>query len=398
MGRRGRRLRRGLDLRLLAADPRDRLRDAAGREVHATRRASARSSPPTSCSTSAGDARAREPGDGGDRARRAGRERLLPARHLAPRLLLRRRAAPRARVLRPAARDGNLGRLRADSSRISRRAPTPTTPSSGRSFRPRDDRGADRSRCCAARTRCCGSTPAFSSGSSSSTEHLTVGTITVPVGAESAVESHCGRGAPLRAARRAARVSGRRRGDARARRRVLAPGGRSAQLRGGGRCGRGGDLRRRAVVRDERVRLKPHPPRATPAPCRRGEASASPAPESAEQALAPPPSRLRRPPLLPARQLAIPPRRRHALRVRMPPPRCVPLRQQQHVLRRRRQELSAERAAVRLCVQVLRGTERPPARGLRLQRVVRVSPFHAHPAIRVKPDCRAAAIRSGGVG
>ena len=135
-------LRRGLDLRLLPADPRDRLRHAARRQVHALgelphdlrgRRAALR--PP-------GDARAREPGDRRDRARRAGRERLLPPRHLAPRVLLRRRAAARARVLRPAARDGHVGRLRPDAAvprgqHVCRRHASSATSSAPRRARPR---------------------------------------------------------------------------------------------------------------------------------------------------------------------------------------------------------------------------------------------------------------------
>ena len=51
LGRRGGGLRRGLDLRLVAADPRDRVRASSPAARSATRRASGRCSPPTSCST-----------------------------------------------------------------------------------------------------------------------------------------------------------------------------------------------------------------------------------------------------------------------------------------------------------------------------------------------------------
>ena len=158
VGRRGGGLRRGLDLRLVAADPRDRLRPAARRRVpplgqlpDGVRRRRAAPRP-------AGNARPREPGDRRGRARRAGRERLLPARHLASRLLVRRRAAARARVLRAAARDGHVGRVRADAA-VSRGEPLcrrrrPRTRSQTRVRRARlVPRAAPRRRRLAARSR-----------------------------------------------------------------------------------------------------------------------------------------------------------------------------------------------------------------------------------------------------
>ena len=129
VGRRGGRLRRGLDLRLVTADPRHRVRPPARRRVPPLgelsdgvrrRRAAARA---------AGDARARQPGDGRGRPRGARRERLLPPRHLASRLLLRRRAPAGARALRAAARRPAPPARTRGRGRTSRRASTPSTAS-----------------------------------------------------------------------------------------------------------------------------------------------------------------------------------------------------------------------------------------------------------------------------
>ena len=209
----------------------------------------------------AGDARAREPGDRRGRPRRPGRERLLPARHLAPRLLLRRRPAARARVLRAAPGHGDVGRVRADEAVpraerlrrdgvVGKLAEATPGPASMRVLRRADSVWRlDRD---------------VLVGLLVSTEHLTVGTVTVPAGHTSLVEAHDGEEL-LYATRGELRVEA---GGVEA---TLAPGdalprpaGHAAPLRRDRPRRRRGDLRRGAELRAADGRLSTHSGRQPP--------------------------------------------------------------------------------------------------------------------------------------
>ena len=185
MGRRGGRARRGLDLRLLRADPRDRLRHCRPAGSSPTRRASARSSPPTSSSTSS---RARSCSRTRRLARSSGPSRARASSSAATRGTT---ASPTAtttlRVLEffaPPPATGHLGRLCADEA-------VPHREHLCRRQHPRPPRRPQSS--ATGRSACSGRADAVLRldlgvlvGLLVSTEHLTVGTLRILPGQTSA--------------------------------------------------------------------------------------------------------------------------------------------------------------------------------------------------------------------